>query len=93
MFRPFMSEVLVVVLAEEDARREGQSSFADVDGIGPACRAIGRDQPRLPRAPDRHGDGDQQSEQTAATRNRTACVEDVRRVGIEEEPPLEQRHG
>ena len=44
----------------------------------------------MPRAPHRHDDGDHHGQQAAAARDGTANVEDVRRVGIEEEAPLEQ---
>lgn len=78
------------MLAEEDACRARQSRLANVIGIRPARRAVGRDQLRLARAPDRHADGDHHGYQAAAARDGAADVEDARRIGIEEEPPLEQ---
>jgi hypothetical protein len=59
VFRAFMPQVLAVVLAEEHAGRLREARLANVLRVRPAGRAVGRDQARLPRAPDRHADGDQ----------------------------------
>lgn len=85
-----MPQVLAVVLAEEHAGRLREASLANVIRVRPACRAVGRNQPRLARAPDRHTDGDHHRQQATAARDGAAGIEHARRVGIEEEPPLEQ---
>lgn len=90
MFRAFVAKVLAVVLAQEHAGRQREARFANVIRVRPTGRAVGRDQARLPRAPDRHADGDHHRQQAAAARDGAAGVEHARRVGVEEEPPLEQ---
>ncbi len=90
VFRAFMAEVLAAMQPEENPVGLDQPSFAYVFRIGPACRTVGGDKARLPRAPHRHGDGDHHGHQTTSTRDGPADIEDVRRVGIKEEPPLEQ---
>src|SRR3989344_1900572 len=81
-FSPFMAQILAVMQAEKDTGRTGQSGLADFFGIGPACGAVGRDQLGLPRAPDRHADGNHHSDQATGTGDGTTRVEDVRRVLI-----------
>src|SRR5438132_722794 len=88
-----MPQVLTVMEPEKNTGGPGQPGLADVIGISPTRRAVGRDELRLPRSPYRHGDRDQHGHQAAATRDRAADVEHMRRVGIEEEPPLEQSPG
>jgi len=88
-----MAQVLLAMQAEEHARRLVKARLVDVLRIGPAGRAVGRDQLGLARAPDRHADGNYHRDQAAACGNGTARVEDMRRVGVEEEPPLEQAPG
>ncbi len=90
VFRPFVPQVVAVMLAEKDAGGLRQPGLANVGDIGPAGRAIGRHFARLARAPHRHGDGDHHGQQAAARRDHAAGVEHLRRVGVEEEPPLEQ---
>ena len=85
-----MAQVLTVMQAEENTGRAGQSGLADFFSIGPTCGAVGRDQLGLPRAPDRHADGDHHGDQAAGASNGTTRVEDMRRVSVEKEPPLEQ---
>ncbi|MNM72962.1 hypothetical protein D3C81_846750 [compost metagenome] len=85
-----MAQVLVAVKAEKDPGRLGQPSLADVGGISPARRAVGRDQLGLPRAPDRHGDGNAHGDHAAGAGNGAAGVEDLRCIGAEKEPPLKQ---
>src|SRR3546814_8984127 len=58
--------------------------------MGPAGRAVGRDQTRLARAPDGHAYGDHHGHQAASARDGATNVKDVRRIGVEKEPPLEQ---
>jgi hypothetical protein len=77
VFRAFMTQVLAIVLAEEHAGRLREARLANVMRIRPARRAVGRDQARLPRAPDRHGDGDDHGDHAAAAGNGTAGVEDA----------------
>ncbi|MCY1348903.1 hypothetical protein D9M69_350690 [compost metagenome] len=89
MFGAFVTQVLVVELAEEHTRRLGQASPAHLIRIGPARRAIGGDSSCLARAPDRHADGHHQCQQTAASGDATADVEYFRRVCVVDEPPLE----
>src|SRR3546814_5856767 len=91
MLWPFVEQVLAIMLAEEYAGRLREARFANVLRVGPAGRAVGRDQARLPRAPDRHANRHQHGDKTAAARDGAAGVEHARRVGVEEEPPLEQR--
>ena len=93
MLRAFVPQVLAAMQAEENTVGLGQPGFANVIRIGPTCRAVGGDKARLPRAPYRHGDGDHNGHQAAAARDGTAHVEDMRRVGIEEEPPLKESPG
>ncbi|MPN00696.1 hypothetical protein SDC9_147892 [bioreactor metagenome] len=81
------------MLTEEHAGRLREASLANVIRVRPACRAVGRDQARLARAPNRHADGNQHGHQAIAARDGAADVKDARRVGIEEEPPLEQPPG
>ena len=90
VFRAFMAQILAIVLAKEHAGRLREAGLANVLRTRPAGRSVGRDQTRLPRAPDRHADGDHHPQQAAATRDGAARVKDARRVGVEEEPPLEQ---
>src|SRR3546814_15964731 len=90
MLWPFVEQVLAIMLAEEYAGRLREARFANVLRVGPAGRAVGRDQARLPRAPDRHANRHQHGDKTAAARDGAAGVEHARRVGVEEEPPLEQ---
>src|SRR5690606_11089079 len=85
-----MAEVLVTILAEEHAGRLRQPGLATVICFGPARRTVGGDEARLPRAPHRHRNGNDHGHEAAATRDGPAYVEDMRRIGIEEEPPLEQ---
>jgi hypothetical protein len=63
VFRAFMPQVLAIVLAEEHAGRLREAGLANVLRVRPARRAVGRDQARLPRAPDRHADGDHHGHQ------------------------------
>ncbi|MNP18459.1 hypothetical protein D3C76_1109430 [compost metagenome] len=90
MLGAFMAQVLLLEHTEEHASWPRQPSLAYLIRIGPARRAIGGDLPRLAGAPDGHADGHPQGQQAAARSDATANIEDVRRVGIEEEPPLEQ---
>jgi len=85
-----MPQVLPVVLTEEHAGRLREARLANVLRVRPAGRAVGRDQARLPRAPDRHANRHQHCDKTAAARDGAAGVEHPRRVSVEEEPPLEQ---
>ncbi|MCY1505840.1 hypothetical protein D9M68_400650 [compost metagenome] len=93
MLRPFVAQVLVVMQPEEDTCRPVQTRLVDVGGLGPARRAIGRDQARLARTPDRHGDGDAHGDHAAGGRNGATDVENLRSIGAEEEPPVEQPPG
>ncbi|MCY1280744.1 hypothetical protein D9M70_295360 [compost metagenome] len=93
MFGAFVTQILVVKLAEEYTRGLGQAGFAHFIGIGPARRAVGGDSACLSRPPDRHADGHHQCQQAAAGGDGAADVENVRRIGIEDEPPLEQTPG
>src|SRR5260221_14431442 len=79
--------------AEEHAWRLAKARFVNALRVGPARGAVGRDQLGLARAPDRHADGNHHRDQAAACGNGTAHVEYMRRVGVEEEPPLEQAPG
>ncbi len=90
VFRAFVAQVLAIVLAEEHPGRLCEAGSTNVLRVRPACRAVGRNQPRLARAPDRHTDGDHHRQQAAAARDGAAGIEHAGRVGIEEEPPLEQ---
>ncbi|CUI93200.1 Uncharacterised protein [Achromobacter xylosoxidans] len=90
VFRAFMSQVLAIVLAQEHTGRLREASPENVLRVGPARRAVGRDQARLARAPYRHGDGDAHGDHAAGTGNGAAGVEDFRRISAEEEPPLKQ---
>ncbi len=93
VFRAFMAQVVVAVLAEEYTGRLRQPGLANVIRFGPACRTVGGDEARLPRTPHRHGDGNHHGHQAAAARDGPAYVENMRRIGVEEEPPLEQSPG
>ena len=90
VFRALVAQVLVIVLAEEHAGRLCEAGLANVLRVRPARRAVGRDQARLTRAPYRHGNGDDHRDHAAGAGNGTAGVEDLRRIGTEEEPPLKQ---
>src|SRR5574337_918455 len=85
-----MPQVLALVLAEEHAGRLREARLANVLRVSPARRAVGGDEARLARTPDRHGDGNAHGGHTAGARNGAASVEDLRRIGAEEEPPLKQ---
>ncbi|CUI67416.1 Uncharacterised protein [Achromobacter xylosoxidans] len=85
-----MTQVLAIVLAQEHAGRLCEASLANVLCVRPARRAVGCDHACLTRAPDRHGDGDAHGDHAAGAGNRAAGVEDLRRIGAEEEPPLKQ---
>ncbi|MCY1555915.1 hypothetical protein D9M68_926160 [compost metagenome] len=93
MLGAFVAQVLLLEQTEEHARRPRQSGLAYLIRIGPARRAVGRNPPSLACARDGHADGHHQREQATAGGDATADVEDLRRVGIEEEPPLEQTPG
>ncbi|MNQ36079.1 hypothetical protein D3C85_495900 [compost metagenome] len=93
MLRAFVAQVLFLELAEEHSGWPSQSGFAHLNCIGPARRAVGGDVSSLARAPDCHADGHHQRQQAAAGGDAAADVEDLRRVGIEGEPPLEQPPG
>ena len=93
VLRPVMAQVLLTMLAKEHSAGAVQPGTPNVIGRGPSCGTVGGDQPRLPRAPDRHAHRNAHRSQAAATRDRTAHVEDIGCVGIEEEPPFEQAPG
>ncbi|MCY1374639.1 hypothetical protein D9M69_619920 [compost metagenome] len=90
MFRAFMPQVLAIVQAQEHAGRLREAGLANVLRVRPARRAVGRDQARLAGAPYRHGNGDDHRDHAAGAGNGAARVEDLRRIGTEEEPPFKQ---
>jgi hypothetical protein len=85
-----MAQVLAVVLAEEHARWLREARLANVLRVRPAGRPVGRDQACLPRAPDRHGNGDGHGDHATAARDGSAGVEGFRGIGAVRKPPLKQ---
>src|SRR3546814_17323811 len=71
MLWPFVAQVLAIMLAEEYAGQLREARFANVLRVGPAGRAVGREQERLPRAPERHAKCTTPGDKTAAPRTRT----------------------
>ncbi|MCY1495380.1 hypothetical protein D9M68_292810 [compost metagenome] len=90
MLRTFMAQVLPLEQAKEYPRRLGQPGAAHLIRLGPACRPVGRNLPSLARPPEGHADSHRQGQQAAAGGDAATDVENVRRIGIEEKPPLEQ---
>ncbi len=90
VFRAFMAKVSAAMQAEEYAGWFVEAGLANVGDFSPARRTVGRDKLRLPRAPHRHGNGDQYRHQAAAGRDGAAYAEDAWRVAVVEEPPPEQ---
>ncbi|MDT4868136.1 hypothetical protein FQZ97_1030840 [compost metagenome] len=89
MFGAFVTQVLIVELAEEHTRRLGQASPEHLIRIGPASGAVGGDPASLACTPDRHTNGHHQRQQATASSDTAADIKYVRCVGIEDEPPLE----
>lgn len=79
--------------AECDTALVEQSGSVDVLVRRPACRAIGGEVARLARAPQRAEDRRAAADEPAGRGDRTRLVEDDRRIGIESEPPREDRPG
>src|SRR5690606_4199704 len=53
-------------------------------------RSVGRDKACLPRAPDRHSNGDGHGDHATAASDGSAGVEDFRGIGAVRKPPLKQ---
>ena len=91
VLRPVMTQILRAEAAEEDAARGEQPGAAHIARRGPSRGAVGRDVALLARSPQRARDGGATPYKTARTGDCARRVEDMRRIGIEMEPPAEQR--
>src|SRR5690606_24917739 len=93
MFGAVVTQILVVKLAEDYTRRLRQAGLAHLRGIGPARRTVCGDPARIASPPARDADGRQKCQQTAACRDASADMEDLRGIDIEDEPPPAQSPG
>ena len=84
-------EVLLAEAAEIDSGRLQQPRLAHLRLRRPACRAIGRDQRRLPCATHRAGDRNDNGHDTAPRGPGGAFEEDARGVCVEVVPPREEQ--
>ena len=91
MLRAVMAKIAVAPLAEQHAVVAEQASFANLTRLGPARRAIGGDALHLSRAPDRHRDRNDDSGDTAGSRDVGAFSEYLARIGVVGEPPPKER--
>ena len=67
-----------------------QPGTVDFRRFRPTRRAVGGHQPRLPRPPDRHTDSNHHRRQATGPGDGTAGDKHAGRIGVEEEPPVEQ---
>ncbi len=90
MLRPVMTQVLVLKLTKEHARRPEQPGLSDLPLQGPARGPIGRHQPALPRAPQRTDHRRRAAHEAGCPCQHARLVEHLGRIGLKEIPPLEQ---
>ena len=93
MLGAVVAEIPVAKPPEEDACRVEQPSPLDLLPVGPARRAVGGDQPILPRPPQRADDGDDNACKSARRRDHGGLVEDRRCVSVVGVPPFEEAPG
>src|SRR3546814_2486692 len=84
-----MAQIAPAFAAEEHTRIVEQAGAVDLSRGGPAGGPIGGDLARLPRAPERPGDGGAAAKESARPGDHPRLVEDVRRVGVVVIPPRE----
>ncbi|MNL00149.1 hypothetical protein D3C87_1205710 [compost metagenome] len=90
MLRTIMAEIFVLVAAKHHAVVAKQASLYDLLALGPAGGAERLDVLGLARPPDRHEDGDRDSDQTTGCGDGSAFEKDMRCIGVVEIPPPEQ---
>ena len=90
MLGTVVPQIAVAQTAKHDAVGSQKSGTPHLPCIGPTRRAVRRDVLSFFRAPDREDDGDADGCDPAARGDAPALDEDLRRVGIELEPPDEE---
>ena len=93
VLRPVVAQVVLVGATKKDAGCVQQARTLQVTRARPAGRTVGGDELGLPGSPDRADDGGERSGDAARGRHEGAALEDVRRIGIELEPPQEELPG
>ena len=91
MLGAVMTEIVAIIAAEHDTVGTEQARGFHLVLSGPAGGAVGRSAFRFAGAPDRHADGDGYGDEAARRRDHPALGEDLRRVGVVEIPPPEER--
>ncbi len=87
MFRPIVTQVVALELAEHDTVWRGETSGTNLNWRRPASRAVGGGDFRFPRTPNRHADRDCDRDEATRRRDVSTLDEDMRRVGVVGVPP------
>src|SRR3546814_9769375 len=91
MLRAVMAEILAPDAAKRDTRSPEQAGGSDILSRRPAGRTVGGDIARLACPPDRSEDRGSAAEQSTAGGDGAGLVEDDWCIGVEREPPGENR--
>src|SRR3546814_14998181 len=93
MLGAIVAEIGAAHATENDAIGPEHAGLSDFAIARPSRRAIGFGAPPLAGTPDRHGDRDDDREETSRCGNAGALEEDGRRLGVEGKPPPEEEIG